>query len=79
MTLPRSVLALDERFCLPLYAASNLIQPMYRPLLEPLGLTYAQYLVMLVLWEHDGISVRALEVRTARGEHACGCLDVSSA
>lgn len=63
MTLPRNVLALDEQLCFPLYAASNLIQRIYRPLLEPLGLTYAQYLVMLVLWEHDGISVRALEAR----------------
>ncbi|MFT3707582.1 MAG: MarR family transcriptional regulator [Archangium sp.] len=50
-------LALDEQVCFPLYAASNLIQRIYRPLLEPLGLTYAQYLVMLVLWEEDGVPV----------------------
>ncbi len=64
MTSPSpNALALDEQVCFPLYAASNLIQRIYRPLLEPLGLTYAQYLVMLVLWERDGITVRDLEVR----------------
>ncbi|MDP2275456.1 MAG: MarR family transcriptional regulator [Archangium sp.] len=64
MTSPSpNALALDEQVCFPLYAASNLIQRIYRPLLEPLGLTYAQYLVMLVLWERDGITVRDLELR----------------
>ncbi len=62
MTAP-NVLALDAQVCFPLYAASNLIQRLYRPLLKPLGLTYAQYIVMLVLWEQDGITVRDLEVR----------------
>lgn len=52
-----NVLSLDEQVCFPIYAASNLIQRIYRPLLEPLGLTYAQYLVMLVLWEEDGVPV----------------------
>lgn len=63
MPAPPDVLSLDEQVCFPLYAASNLIQRLYRPLLEPLGLTYAQYLVMLVLWERDGLTVRALEAR----------------
>ncbi|MGJ8515554.1 MarR family winged helix-turn-helix transcriptional regulator [Carnimonas bestiolae] len=44
-------LRLDQQACFPLYAASNLIQQLYHPLLKPLGLTYSQYLVMLVLWE----------------------------
>ena len=50
-------LKLDKQLCFPLYAASNLIVKVYRPLLEPLGLTYSQYLVMLVLWERDSVSV----------------------
>ena len=44
-------LALNEQLCFPLYAASNLLTRLYRPVLGPLGLTYPQYLVMLVLWE----------------------------
>ena len=50
-------LKLDKQLCFPLYAASNLLVKVYRPLLEPLGLTYSQYLVMLVLWERDSVSV----------------------
>ncbi|GBQ07037.1 MarR family winged helix-turn-helix transcriptional regulator [Saccharibacter floricola] len=49
-------LSLDEQVCFPFYEASNLLQRLYRPLLEPFNLTYAQYLVMLVLWEYDGTS-----------------------
>ncbi len=45
------LLRLDMQVCFPLYAASNLLTRRYRPVLEPLGLTYPQYLVMLVLWE----------------------------
>ena len=50
-------LKLDKQLCFPLYAASNLLVKVYRPLLKPLGLTYSQYLVMLVLWERDSVSV----------------------
>lgn len=50
-------LRLDEQLCFPVYAATHLLTRAYRPLLEPLGLTYPQYLAMLVLWEQDGISV----------------------
>jgi len=45
------LLRLDSQVCFPLYAASNLITRLYRPLLDELGLTYPQYLVMMVLWE----------------------------
>ncbi|WP_319641217.1 MarR family transcriptional regulator [Novosphingobium sp. KCTC 2891] len=45
------VLRLDRQLCFPLYAASNMLTRAYRPLLEELGLTYPQYLVLLVLWE----------------------------
>lgn len=55
--MPNHHLKLDKQLCFPLYAASNLLVRVYRPLLEPLGLTYSQYLVMLVLWERDGRSV----------------------
>jgi DNA-binding MarR family transcriptional regulator len=51
------LLSLDEQLCFPLYAAANGIVKAYRPLLKPLGLTYPQYLVMLVLWESAALSV----------------------
>lgn len=47
------MLRLDQQVCFPLYAATNLLQRLYRPLLAPLELTYSQYLVMLVLWERE--------------------------
>jgi MarR family transcriptional regulator, organic hydroperoxide resistance regulator len=56
-------LRLDEQLCFALYAASRAVVQTYGPLLEPLGLTYPQYLVMLVLWEDDGPSVKRLGER----------------
>ncbi|MBX4135720.1 MULTISPECIES: MarR family winged helix-turn-helix transcriptional regulator [Pseudomonas] len=55
MTNPPVVsLALDNQLCFKLYAASRAVTRAYKPMLDPLGLTYPQYLVMLVLWEwHD--------------------------
>jgi MarR family transcriptional regulator, organic hydroperoxide resistance regulator len=53
-------LALDNQLCFALYAASLAMTKVYKPLLDPLGLTYPQYLVMLVLWERDGITVSQL-------------------
>jgi len=53
-------LKLDNQLCFLLYGASRAVTQMYQPLLEPLGITYPQYLVMLVLWEDDGASVRTL-------------------
>ena len=50
-------LLLDHQLCFPLYAATNLLTRVYRPMLEPLGLTYSQYLVMLVLWERSPVKV----------------------
>ncbi|TWI55456.1 DNA-binding MarR family transcriptional regulator [Pseudomonas duriflava] len=58
-----SALSLDEQLCFPLYAAANATVRAYRPLLEPLGLTYPQYLVMLVLWERDGLKVTEIGKR----------------
>ena len=56
-------LRLDNQLCFALYAASGLVTRAYRPLLEPLGLTYPQYLVMLALWERDGLTVSELGER----------------
>jgi MarR family transcriptional regulator, organic hydroperoxide resistance regulator len=57
-TVPKAEwLALDQQLCFALYASSLAMTKLYKPLLEPLGLTYPQYLVMLVLWERDGITV----------------------
>jgi len=53
-------LALDRQLCFALYAASLAMTKRYRPLLEPLGLTYPQYLVMLAMWQRDGRSVGEL-------------------
>ncbi len=54
------LLALDNQLCFALYAASGLVTRAYRPLLEPLGLTYPQYLAMLALWEQAPRTVKAL-------------------
>ena len=56
-------LRLSDQLCFPLYAAARAVQQRYRPLLDPLGLTYPQYLAMLVLWETDGVSIGALGER----------------
>jgi MarR family transcriptional regulator, organic hydroperoxide resistance regulator len=54
---PADWLVLDHQLCFALYAASLAMTKLYKPLLEPLSLTYPQYLVMLVLWEGDGVTV----------------------
>ena len=58
-------LLLDHQLCFALYAASLAMTKLYKPLLEPLGLTYPQYLVMLVLWQVDGLTVSQLGERLA--------------
>ena len=50
-------LKLANQLCFPLYAAARNVTGLYTPYLKPLGLTYTQYLVFLVLWEKDEISV----------------------
>lgn len=54
---------LADQFCFPLYAAANLVTRAYGPVLAPLGLTYPQYLVMLVLLESAPLTVRSLGKR----------------
>jgi MarR family transcriptional regulator, organic hydroperoxide resistance regulator len=53
-------LKLENQLCFPLYAVSHLITRRYQPYLEKLGITYPQYLVLLVLWENDGLSVNEI-------------------
>jgi len=53
-------LKLSNQLCFPVYAASRLITREYQPYLDKMGITYPQYLVLMVLWESDGISVNAI-------------------
>ena len=55
-----SMLRLDNQLCFALYSTSLAMTKLYKPLLDDLGLTYPQYLVMLVLWERDGLMVSEL-------------------
>jgi DNA-binding MarR family transcriptional regulator len=57
------LLKLDNQLCFSVYALSRLITKTYQPLLESLDVTYPQYLVLLLLWEHEELSVKQL------GEH----------
>lgn len=54
------VLRLYHQLCFPLYACSKEVIRRYKPYLDPLGLTYTQYIVLLVLWERREITVKAL-------------------
>jgi DNA-binding MarR family transcriptional regulator len=58
-------LKLDEQLCFSVYAAGHAFTRFYKPLLEPLGLTYPQYLVLLTLWEADGLPLKAIGQRLA--------------
>jgi len=58
----QDLLRLDRQLCFPLYAASRLVTRLYQPLLEPLGLTYPQYIVMMILWEDAPCTI----------SHVCG-------
>lgn len=62
-TAPASPLALDNQLCFALYSASHAMTKLYKPLLDRLGLTYPQYVAMLVLWENDGLAVKDLGAR----------------
>jgi MarR family transcriptional regulator, organic hydroperoxide resistance regulator len=57
---PVEALRLDNQLCFALYGAANRMTRLYRPLLDALGLTYPQYLAMLVLWERSPRTVGAL-------------------
>lgn len=53
-------LKLSNQLCFPIYAASRLITREYQPHLDKLGITYPQYLVLMVLWENDGLTVNEI-------------------
>ena len=56
-------LRLEDQLCFSIYAASHAFNRFYKPLLGPLGLTYPQYLVLLTLWEVDGLPLKAIGER----------------
>lgn len=53
-------LQLSNQVCFPIYSVSRLITKAYKPYLEEMGLTYPQYLVLMVLWENDNLSVNQI-------------------
>ena len=55
---------LDDQLCFALYSASAKLTSIYRPLLEPLDLTYTQFIVLMVLWEQDNVSISFIAERT---------------
>lgn len=61
--MPYEQLKLENQICFPVYAASRMIIRQYQPYLSELGITYAQYLALMVLWESDGISVNEIAQR----------------
>jgi len=63
MTDPKKDLRLDQQLCFAVYSAAHAFTRFYRPLLAQLGVTYPQYLVLLTLWEADGLSVSAIGER----------------
>lgn len=69
-TDPKPAGRLDDQLCFALYAATNAITRMYRPLLTELGLTYPQYLVLLVLWERAPIRLGEIAKELDLASHA---------
>lgn len=58
-----AALSLANQMCFAVYSTAHALNRVYKPLLDPLGLTYPQYLVMLVLWEDDGLTVKEIGQR----------------
>lgn len=56
-------LKLKNQLCFPLYAVSKEVTRLYKPFLDPLGLTYTQYITMMALWETDNVNVKSLGER----------------
>ena len=63
MPNPFESLRLGNQLCFAIYAADHAFTAAYKPLLDPLGLTYSQYLVLLVLWEEEGLRVKEIGQR----------------
>lgn len=53
-------LKLENQLCFPLYAAAKEVVRRYKPFLDELGITYTQYIALMVLWEHDGLTLKQL-------------------
>jgi DNA-binding MarR family transcriptional regulator len=60
---PKAALRLDNQLCFTIYACSRAMTNLYRPWFDKLGLTYPQYLVLLILWEKDGVTVKDIGER----------------
>jgi DNA-binding MarR family transcriptional regulator len=58
-------LKIEDQLCFSIYSASHAFTRFYKPLLGPLGLTYPQYLVLLTLWEQDGLPLKSIGERLA--------------
>ncbi|MBL0372401.1 MarR family transcriptional regulator [Rhizobium sp. KVB221] len=65
MTDAPSPLPLDNQLCFSVYSTAIAINRTYKPLLDELGVTYTQYLVLSALWEHDGLSISTIAERLA--------------
>jgi DNA-binding MarR family transcriptional regulator len=61
---------LDDQLCFALYAATNAVTRTYRPLLREVGLTYPQYLLLLILWEHRSQQIGEIAERLRLATHA---------
>lgn len=57
-------LKISYQLCHPIYSAANALTRLYKPILKPLGITYPQYLILMVLWENDGINLNAISDST---------------
>ena len=57
------IVPLEQQLCFSVYSAAHAFNAAYKPLLEPFGLTYPQYLVLLALWQQDGVSVKDIGAR----------------
>lgn len=62
--MPKEALFLKNQLCHPIYSAANALQRTYKRILDPLGLTYPQYLIMMALWEKDGVNIHAITEAT---------------
>lgn len=59
-TIQQGMLALDQQLCFAVYSAAHALNRTYKPLLDPYGLTYPQYIALMTLWQQDGRTVKAL-------------------
>lgn len=59
-TIQQGMLALDQQLCFAVYSAAHALNRTYKPLLDPYGLTYPQYIALMTLWQEDGRTVKAL-------------------